>query len=55
MSPISARQLLVPLVTLNLMFISHTGIAPRIGKLVNDRVGIDGLVMVYSVDENDGL
>jgi hypothetical protein len=54
-SPISARQLLAPPVTLNRILISHVGIAPRIGKLVNDSVGMVGLVMEYSVDANEKL
>jgi hypothetical protein len=47
MSPIIARQVLAPPVTLNLIFISQFVIAPRTGKFVKESDGMDGLVMEY--------
>ena len=49
-SPMSARHVPVPPVTVNPIFISHVGIAPKIGKFVNDSVGIAGFVIEYNVD-----
>jgi hypothetical protein len=48
-SPMSARQLLAPPVTVNRIFISHVGIAPKIGKFVKDNVRGAGLVIEYKV------
>jgi hypothetical protein len=54
MSPISGLQLPDPPVTVNLIFISQVGIAPRIGKFVRDNVRLAGDVMEYSVAGDDG-
>ena len=53
-SPISARQLPLPAVPVNLIFISQVGIAPRIGKLVNAVAGYTGVgvVMEYNVPDD---
>lgn len=47
-SPINARQALVPPVTLNLMLISQFDNEPNAGKFVKDNVGMEGLDIEYN-------